>query len=119
LPARYKLNGLTEKYLLKRAVEGEVPELIRKRTKQPYRAPDSASFFEGARPVEYVAELLSPSRVDAAGLFDSTSVGKLVAKCQAGRAIGFGDNMAFVGILSTMLLHDQFVRPTAFGPASH
>ena len=119
LPARYKLNGLTEKYILKRAVEGEVPELIRTRTKQPYRAPDSTSFFERARPMEYVAELLSPSRVDAAGLFDSNSVCKLVAKCQAGRAIGFGDNMAFVGVLSTMLLHDQFVRPAAFGSAVH
>lgn len=119
LPPSYKLNGLTEKYLLKRAVKGEVPELIRERTKQPYRAPDSASFFDGSRPVEYVAELLSPSRIEDAGLFDPASVTRLVGKCQAGRAIGFGDNMAFVGILSTMLLHDQFVRPTVFGPSSH
>ncbi|MFO1217397.1 MAG: asparagine synthase (glutamine-hydrolyzing) [Burkholderiaceae bacterium] len=119
LPPGYKLHGLTEKYLLKRAVQGEVPDLIRNRTKQPYRAPDSASFFVDGRPVEYVAELLSPSRIDAAGLFDSASVTKLVGKCQAGRAIGFGDNMAFVGILSTMLLHDQFVKPAAVGPASH
>ena len=42
------------------------------------------------------------------------AVGRLVAKCQAGRAIGFGDNMAFVGILSTMLLHEQFVKPATF-----
>lgn len=115
LPPRYKLNGLTEKYLLKRAVRGEVPDLIRTRTKQPYRAPDSASFFEDGRPVDYVAELLSPARVDEAGLFDPTAVGKLMKKCAAGRAIGFGDNMAFVGILSTMLLHDQYVRPSRFG----
>ena len=28
---------------------------------------------------------------------------KLFEKCRAGKAIGFGDNMAFVGVLSTML----------------
>lgn len=111
LPARYKLRGLTEKYILKQALKGELPESIRTRTKQPYRAPDSASFFQDGRPVDYVAELLSPSSIDAAGLFDPTAVGKLVRKAQAGRTIGFGDNMAFVGVLSTMLLHDQFIRP--------
>lgn len=112
LPSRYKLSGLTEKYLLKRAVRGEVPDVIRTRTKQPYRAPDSASFFENGRPTEYVRDLLAPARVEAAGMFDAGAVGRLLNKCAAGKAIGFGDNMAFVGILSAMLLHDQFVRPS-------
>ncbi|MEY4767318.1 MAG: hypothetical protein RI907_3991 [Pseudomonadota bacterium] len=115
LPPRYKLMGLTEKYLLKRAMRGLLPEAIRTRTKQPYRAPDSASFFEAGQPVPYVAELLSPSSLKAAGYFDPTIVGRLVAKCAAGRAIGFADNMAFVGVLSTMLWHEQFMQaaPTA------
>jgi len=34
----------------------------------------------------------------------------LFEKCRQGRATGFGDNMAFVGILSTMLVHDLFIR---------
>ena len=110
LPPRYKLMGLTEKYLLKKAMKGLLPETIRTRTKQPYRAPDSQSFFQNGRPVEYVAELLGEARLRDAGLFDPKAVGKLLAKCQAGRVIGFGDNMAFVGILSTMLVHDQFIR---------
>jgi asparagine synthase (glutamine-hydrolysing) len=109
LPPRYKLMGLTEKYLLKHAVKGLLPEGIRTRTKQPYRAPDSASFFEGGEPVDYVAELFSESRIKDAGYFDPIAVNKLFAKCRAGRAIGFGDNMAFVGVLSTMLLHEQFI----------
>jgi len=45
-----------------------------------------------------------------AELFDPIAVGKLLEKCRAGRAIGFGDNMAFVGVLSTMLLHRQFIE---------
>jgi asparagine synthase (glutamine-hydrolysing) len=116
LPAHYKLRGLTEKFVLKHAMRGEIPENIRKRVKQPYRSPDSASFFEHGRPVDYVAELLSPQSIDAAGLFDARAAARLLAKCQAGRAIGFGDNMAFVGIVSTMLLHEQFVKPRVFDP---
>jgi asparagine synthase (glutamine-hydrolysing) len=114
LPANYKLRGLTEKYLLRESMRGELPDAVRTRSKQPYRAPDSASFFDNAKPLPYVAELLSAGRIDAAGLFDPAAVGRLVAKCQAGRAIGFADNMAFVGILSTMLLHEQFVQPSEF-----
>ena len=114
LPPRYKLMGLTEKYLLKRAMAPHLPASIHTRTKQPYRSPDSASFFEGGQPLPWVAELLSSGNLADAGYFDPTAVGKLVAKCAAGRAIGFPDNMAFVGVLSTMLLHEQMVRPAAW-----
>jgi hypothetical protein len=36
----------------------------------------------------------------------------LFEKCRRGRAIGFGDNMAFIGIFSTMLLDELFIRPS-------
>jgi asparagine synthase (glutamine-hydrolysing) len=111
LPPEFKMKGLTEKHLLKKAFADELPRRISTRTKQPYRAPDSISFFEDGRPVDYVDELFSPSRLQEAGLFDPKAVGKLFEKSRQGRAIGFADNMAFVGILSAMLLHDQFVRP--------
>jgi asparagine synthase (glutamine-hydrolysing) len=116
LPPRYKLMGLTEKYLLKRSMTGLLPESVRTRSKQPYRSPDSASFFNAGKPVEYVAELLSEQRVADAGYFDPKAVNKLVEKCRAGRAIGFGDNMAFVGILSTMSIHDMFIGGNAVVP---
>ncbi|HRI18088.1 MAG TPA: asparagine synthase C-terminal domain-containing protein, partial [Burkholderiaceae bacterium] len=111
LPARYKLRGLAEKHVLKKSMSAELPPSIGTRTKQPYRSPDSASFFVEGRPLDYVAEVLSTKRIEDAGLFDPVAVGKLVAKCSAGRAVGFGDNMAFVGVLSTMLVHEQFIAP--------
>ena len=115
LPPQLKLRGLTEKYLLKKAVADILPASVRARTKQPYRAPDSQSFFNAGKPVEYVAELLSPTRLAAAGYFDPTATGKLFEKSRTGRAIGFADNMAFVAILSTMLLHEQFVLGHSLG----
>jgi len=118
MPARLKLCGLHEKVLLRRAFRAQLPAAIAKRPKQPYRAPDSASFFEApapgtrepARLREETAELLAPAQLRDAGLFEPAAVAKLVEKCRSGRAIGFGDNMAFVGIVSCMWLHRQFVR---------
>jgi len=110
LPPRWKLRGLKEKVLLRKAAREELPPSIAARTKQAYRAPDSGCFFRDGKPLPYVAELLDGPSLRDAGLFDPAAVGKLVEKCRAGRALGFGDNMAFVGIVSTMLLHEQMVR---------
>ena len=109
LPARWKIRGLTEKYVLRRAVADWLPQRIARRTKQPYRAPDSESFFQDGRPLEYVAAALSPSQVRDAGYFDATMVSRLAKKCRSGSAIGFADNQAFVTVLTTQILHEQFV----------
>ncbi len=114
LPSRYKLMGLTEKYILKKSMTGLLPESVRTRTKQPYRAPDSQSFFRNGVAVDYVSELFSKQRLNEAGYFDPSTVARLYEKCRAGRAIGFADNMAFVGILSTMLVHEMFIRDANF-----
>ena len=120
LPPALKLRGLTEKYLLKRAVRDVLPPQVVNRTKQPYRAPDSQSFYADGKAVDYVEDLLSPQRLRDAGYFDANAVQKLADKCRAGRAIGFSDNMAFVGVLSTMLLDENFIRahkPVTTAPA--
>ena len=110
LPARYKIMGLNEKWLLKRAMRGLIPSEVLARPKQPYRAPDSRCFFQQGRERDWVADLLSEGSLREAGYFDPDAVRRLLAKCRAGRAIGFADNMGFVGVLSTMLLHRQFVH---------
>jgi asparagine synthase (glutamine-hydrolysing) len=112
LPPRYKLRGLREKAILRKAVEDLLPPKILNRVKQPYRAPDNQSFFQDGQASALVQDLLSAERIRSAGYFDSTLVGRLVDKCRAGKAIGFADNMAFVGILSTMLVHDTFLSRT-------
>jgi asparagine synthase (glutamine-hydrolysing) len=110
LPTRYKIMGLNEKYLLKRAMQGLIPESIRRRSKQPYRAPDSQSFFKDGKPLDYVADLFSESRIKQAGYFDSKKTSLLLKKCSKGNVFGFADNMAFVGILSSMLIEDTFIQ---------
>lgn len=109
-----KLRGLTEKFLLRRAMQAELPAEIGRRPKQPYRAPDSPCFFPGGRELPYVAELFEADRLRRGGLFDSGAVRRLYEKCRTGRGGGFGDNTAFVGILSTLLVEELFLRRTAW-----
>jgi asparagine synthase (glutamine-hydrolysing) len=112
LPPRFKMKVLNEKYLLKQVFGDLVPASVRKRPKQPYRAPDAISFFDtatGKARHDYVDELLGSDCIRAQGIFDPNAVQKLVAKAKAGRASSFVDNAAIVGILSTQLLIHQFV----------
>lgn len=113
MPPRLKMKGLREKHILKRAAGHLVPEAVLRRPKQPYRAPDAKSFLgdgSGSIRHDYVEELLSPKRIAEDGIFRPDAVQRLVEKVRSGRAIGLKDNMALVGILSTQLLVEQFVR---------
>ena len=108
LPPHLKMKVLDQKHLLKRAASGLVPQSILKRPKQPYRAPDGASFFSNR--TDYAEDMLSEDCVKDFGVFDARSVTALTAKFKNGRASGVKDNMALVGVLSTQLLLDQFVH---------
>jgi len=109
IPVRLKMKGLNEKYLLKKAMRGLLPEAIVQRKKQPYMAPDILSFF-GATPPPYVEYLLSRENLNRSGLFNADLVANLVEKCRVKARQGFRENMAFVGVLSTQALHEQFVE---------
>lgn len=109
LPIASKMKVLREKYLLKEAAHGLIPDSVSHRFKQPYRAPGAASFFEPAA-LERTEELLSPRRVASDGIFDSRAVEQLANKFRAGRAIGTRDDMAMSGILSTQILIDRFIN---------
>lgn len=108
LPSNLKMKVLDQKHLLKQAVKGLIPESIRTRHKQPYRAPDGKSFFNHKG--SYVEDTLSPTRIKQDGIFDPRATGALLQKFRSGRETGVKDNMALIGILSTTLLIDRFVR---------
>ncbi len=103
-----KLNGLEEKHILRRIAKDLLPGDVARRPKQPYRAPDSSSFFE-PEPA-YARKLLEVEQIEAGGLFNPTAVAKLRQKCKTQSVSGFRDNAAFVGILSTQIWLDQFAK---------
>jgi len=115
LPARLKLRGLTEKYLLKEVSREWLPAEITDRPKQPFRAPIHRAFFNDSPP-DYVEELLSPSAIDRAGYFNPHAVDHLVARLRQGLPLSETDDMALAGIISTQLVDRQFVSGP--GPSS-
>jgi asparagine synthase (glutamine-hydrolysing) len=102
-----KLAGLHEKIAVRRVAAEVVPPIVAQRPKQPYRAPEAAAFF--ADEPEWVTERLSPEAVRAVGIYDERAVAGLVRRCRAGRATGFRENMALMGVLSTQVWHETFV----------
>lgn len=108
VPPRLKMKVLDQKHLLKEAARGLIPESIRKRHKQPYRAPDGKSFFCPAG--GYAEELLSPATIRRDGVFNPQAIAALVAKFRSGRPTSAKDDMAFVGVLSTQILLERFMN---------
>lgn len=109
LNPKLKMKVLNEKYLLKKSMSRYLPEEIINRHKQPYRAPDIPSFVNNKNQ-EYVQYLTSISKIKDYGYFDPRKVEKFMKKVMTGRATGYSDNMAFMAILSTQLLHYLFVE---------
>jgi asparagine synthase (glutamine-hydrolysing) len=107
LPPRFKIRGLREKHLLKRAARDLVPAQIWQRAKQPYRAPIGPAFF-GQR-LDYFDELLSERALDQVGIFDADAVGRLIRKGASGARLSERDSMGLVGVISTQLLHHFFI----------
>jgi len=120
IPPRLRMKVLNEKNILKKAMAGGLPDSILTRKKQPYMAPDIAS-FSGKAGQECLERYMSEQAVVDAGLFSPAAVRQLLAKCQKGQKQGFRENMAFVGILSAQILHEHYIRnfqPEPFGSDS-
>ena len=108
LPARFKINGLNEKFLLKRLFKDIIPDEILDRSKQPYRAPIQ-SVFDKRVMDKYSKGVLSKKYLERVGIFDWKAFAKLRTKFESQTKISELDKMAFTGILSVQLLYSQFV----------
>ena len=109
LPPKFKMRGMCEKYLLKRAMRDSLPASITSRTKQPYRAPN-AEALTAESGFDEMADLMSTESVRNAGYFDPGKVSMLLNKARRSKSLGERDNMAFVGILSTQAWHHLFIE---------
>jgi asparagine synthase (glutamine-hydrolysing) len=118
LPDGHKLRGLDEKHVLKRIGAGLIPEAIRKRPKQPYRAPDALAFVGEGAPA-WIDEVLSEATLREAGVFEAAAGAKLWEKCKSrGDAAQFSntDNMALVAMISTQLVWRNVIGAAAPAP---
>ncbi len=109
LPPAYKLHGLNEKYLLKKMMQGHLPEEILNRSKQAYRAPIKDAFGKNNIP-DYVDEMFSVNRISNAGIFNSKLTSDLFYRLKNQRPMSEIDNMAIVAVLSTQLIDYLYVQ---------
>jgi asparagine synthase (glutamine-hydrolysing) len=117
VPPFYRLRGLRDKFILRKAATDLIPPDLAQRPKQPYRAPISRCFF-GETPLPYVDELLTAESLRKKGYFEADRVIKLIDKIrrQDGRLLSERENMAITGILSTQLLDEMFIKNFPFHP---
>ncbi len=107
---RWKLRGLTEKYLLRQLAERWLPREIAQRRKAMFRAPFD-SFHDDNAPA-FVEQLLSEEALTRTGYFDVQAVRtwrQRFKTMRAGSMQRISIEMGLVGVLATQLWHQTFI----------
>lgn len=107
LPDDVKIKVLEEKYIVKRLAQKYIPEKITKRKKFPYRAP---VLIPELLKNEYIREILCFSKLKQYGIFNPYSTEKLLFSIVGKKNPNERDFMLFLGILTTQILYDRFIR---------
>lgn len=104
LPAKYKLNGLTTKHILKRAFDGQIPSAILNRKKAGFPVPVRSWLQNQMK--EFVRDVLLDKRALERGYFDRAVVQRLLTNT------GDPEYPAFAFSLLTLeLWHRSFIDP--------
>jgi asparagine synthase (glutamine-hydrolysing) len=102
-----KINGLSEKFILKKIFKDILPGKILNRDKNPYRAP----IKKGLMPDKTLIDnYLNPDALKQAELFDSAKVRLFLNKLEKFDKVSETDNMALIGILSSQIIHKMFIE---------
>lgn len=110
LPPHFKLRALKEKWILRKAFEEHLPSTVVWREKKPFRAP-IRSFLLAAK--RFLWDCLEEVVFEKSTcLFNKNKVHLLAERLfDESRFISEREEMAFIGILTTALLDDQFANP--------
>lgn len=102
-----KINGLNEKYLLKQVFKNRLPSNILKRWKNPYRAPINKALLNNN--LNLAKDYCSEDSLKRTGIFDHAKVLRLINKLGKLDKAGEFDEMALIGIISTQIIHKNFI----------
>jgi asparagine synthase (glutamine-hydrolysing) len=105
LPPHYKLRGRKTKYILKRAIERELPPFVTRRGKKGFGVPVAEWLKGKLRPL--ARDLLSPERVRRAGVFNADFVSKLQDEHERGVA---NHRKLLWTLLMFELWHESFIE---------
>jgi len=108
MPSRYKLKGLTRKYMLKKAMQGIVPDQIISRRKAGFGAPIRSWLNGELKPM--VDELLSDQVIRSRGYFQPNAIRRLIDQDRSG--IEYNSNHIWQ-LLTLELWHRAFIDGTS------
>ena len=126
LPTRFKLNGSTDKWLLRQVARKILPMQVAQRRKIMFHANVSSLFLDGGPP--WIDQLLGTRSIVAAGYFDATSVENARSYLRATRENTLRRQtyeLGLAGVLATQLWHHVFLGgaladlPSLQAPRSH
>ncbi len=110
---RFKLNGFSQKHLLRKSFQNRIPTSIVNRPKKPYTAPDLKSFFHNGDLSEQASYFLSEQKIKEYGIFNEKPINRLIKKFRYNvpTEIGYRDNMLITFILSCQMVHYWTLQP--------
>jgi asparagine synthase (glutamine-hydrolysing) len=113
IPPGMRIHGRTEKYVLREAMQGLLPEVLYKREKFAFMAPPAHTDpKKWAALRELAVQHLSPAAIDAAGLLDGDGVQALLALHEApdtSDATRVQLDASINHLLGVQILHQHFV----------
>ena len=117
IPANLKLKGFTEKYILREAGKGLVPQHVIKRRKAAFNTPVGGWFLGDSRP-SFVDDALSEGSIRDIGIFDAAGVARARTMLTSSADRSFErmrlEYLVF-GILGVQLLATRFGARAANG----
>jgi len=105
IPRRLRMRGFREKYVLRQAMHGLLPDEVRARRKRGTLSPLDAWMRAPSLP-RAVADALSPERARRVGLFAPDAVRTLVDEHRSGAA---AHGRELLVVAATHFWHDVFV----------
>lgn len=116
LNENYKLNGFSQKHLLRKAFEKRLPSSIINRPKRPYMSPDLRSFINSKGPTENTKYFLSEFLIKEYQIFNPKWVTRFLKKFEQGipENLGYRDNMIITFLLSAQIANYWAQNPKTF-----
>ena len=116
IPPEYRIKGNIEKYVLREAVKGVLPEVLYKREKFAFMAPPAhTDEKKQAKLDELLEEYASPTKVKQAGLFDPQQVDTFINEYRNDKdTVSLTRKDTIVNhLLCLQILHRHFVEEPA------
>lgn len=104
VPPSLKIHGYTQKYLLRKAMDGVLPKEVLRRRKAAFGLPIRAWLRNELR--DMLTDMLSEDRVRRRGLFDATAVTQMIRDNETGER---DYTLQLWGLLTLELWHQAFV----------